>query len=119
MQVWHIHERRSQTDSLAVPAVVVGIILGPVAAKFLDVNRWGAAEDGQQAPVTLGLCRVVIGVQLVIAGFQLPQKFLKARWLEMAICLLPVMTIMWVCTSLCILIVIPKMTLVSLTGLLL
>lgn len=28
----------------------------------------------------------------------------------MAICLLPVMTIMWLCTSLCILVTIPKMT---------
>jgi len=28
----------------------------------------------------------------------------------MALCLLPVMTIMWLCTSLCILVVIPKMT---------
>ena len=96
-----------------MPAVVIGIILGPVAANFLNVARWGTAADDQQAPVTLGLCRVVIGVQLVIAGFQLPAKFLKTRWLEMAICLLPVMTIMWLATTLCILIVIPNMSLVS------
>ena len=97
-----------------MPAVVIGIILGPVAANFLNVARWGSAADDQQAPVTLGICRVVIGVQLVIAGFQLPAKFLKTRWLEMAICLLPVMTIMWLATTLCILIVIPNMSLVSL-----
>lgn len=56
------------------------------------------------------MCRLVIGVQLVIAGFQLPAKYQKARWKEMALCLLPIMTIMWLCTSICILIMIPKLS---------
>lgn len=63
----------------------------------------------------------------MIAGFQLPAKYQAANWKEMAICLLPVMvglsrlqsektswltfkTIMWLCTSLCILIIIPKLS---------
>lgn len=37
------------------------------------------------------MCRVVIGVQLVMAGYQLPAKYPAARWREMAILLLPVM----------------------------
>jgi NhaP-type Na+/H+ or K+/H+ antiporter len=59
------------------------------------------------------MCRIVIGVQLVIAGFQLPAKYQQANWKEMAICLLPVMTIMWIFTSACIYITIPKMSLLS------
>lgn len=101
-QVWYLGE--------ALPAVFFGIILGPIASKFLDAERWGSAEAGQQEAISLGLCRVVIGVQLVIAGFQLPAKYQQTRWKEMAICLLPVMTIMWICTSLCVLITIPKLT---------
>ncbi|KAF2003193.1 Na(+)/H(+) antiporter 1 [Amniculicola lignicola CBS 123094] len=101
-QVWYLGE--------ALPAVVVGIILGPIAAKFLSAMRWGSGEEGQQEAITLGLCRIVIGVQLVIAGFQLPAKYQAANWKEMAICLLPVMTIMWLCASLCILITIPKLS---------
>lgn len=101
-QVWYLGE--------ALPAVFFGIILGPIASKFLDAERWGSAEKGQQEAISLGLCRVVIGVQLVIAGFQLPAKYQQTRWKEMAICLLPVMTIMWICTSLCVLITIPKLT---------
>lgn len=100
--VWYLGE--------ALPAVLFGIILGPIAAKFLDANRWGSAEEGQREAITLGMCRIVIGVQLVIAGFQLPAKYQQHNWKEMAICLLPVMTIMWICTSLCILVTIPKMT---------
>jgi NhaP-type Na+/H+ or K+/H+ antiporter len=118
----------------SVPAVLLGIILGPIAAKFLDAERWGSIIEGQQEAITLvgyswcsksrlrdmiltdsseGMCRIVIGVQLVIAGFQLPAKYQQANWKEMAICLLPVMTIMWVCTSFCIYITIPKMTVLA------
>jgi len=59
------------------------------------------------------MCRIVIGVQLVIAGFQLPARYQQHNWKEMAICLLPVMTIMWIFTSMCIYIIIPKMTLLT------
>ncbi|OAL43561.1 Na(+)/H(+) antiporter 1 [Pyrenochaeta sp. DS3sAY3a] len=104
-QVWYLGE--------ALPAVLLGIILGPLAAKFLDAERWGSGVEGQQEAITLGMCRIVIGVQLVIAGFQLPAKYQQANWKEMAICLLPVMTIMWLFTSLCIYITIPKMTLLT------
>jgi len=104
-QVWYLGE--------ALPAVVFGIILGPLAAKFIDAERWGSAAEGQQEAITLGMCRIVIGVQLVIAGFQLPARYQQHNWKEMAICLLPVMTIMWIFTSMCIYIIIPKMTLLT------
>lgn len=59
------------------------------------------------------MARVVIGVQLVIAGFQLPAKYQQLRWKEMALCLLPIMTIMWLCTTLCLLATVPKITLLA------
>jgi NhaP-type Na+/H+ or K+/H+ antiporter len=59
------------------------------------------------------VARVVIGVQLVIAGFQLPAKYQQIRWKEMALCLLPIMTIMWLCTTLCLLAAVPKITLLA------
>ncbi|KAK0623859.1 Cation/H+ exchanger [Immersiella caudata] len=97
----------------ALPAVFVGVILGPIAAKFIDSSRWGSAADGQTSVITLGVARVVIGVQLVIAGYQLPAKYLLTRWVDMALCLLPIMTIMWLCTTLCLLATIPKVTLLA------
>jgi NhaP-type Na+/H+ or K+/H+ antiporter len=96
-----------------VPSVVFGIILGPIAAKFLDSERWGSAAEGQTSAITLGLARVVISVQLVIAGYQLPAKYQWYNWREMAICLLPVMTLMWLCTTVCLLVAIPKLTFLS------
>jgi NhaP-type Na+/H+ or K+/H+ antiporter len=92
---------------------LIGVILGPIAAKFIDSSRWGSAAEGQTSDITLGIARVVIGVQLVIAGFQLPAKYNLLRWKEMALCLLPIMTIMWLCTTLCILTTVPKLTLLA------
>lgn len=84
-QVWYLGE--------ALPAVVVGIALGQVGARWIDPRAWGF-DDGQeqQNAITLGLCRIVIGVQLVIAGFQLPRKYQLQRWKEMALLLLAAMT---------------------------
>jgi sodium/hydrogen antiporter len=104
-QTWYLGE--------ALPAVVFGAMLGPMAARWLDARMWGMAIIGQVPAITLGMCRLVIGIQLVIAGFQLPARFLHYRWKEMLICLLPVMTIMWLCTTACIVATIPKLTLLA------
>ncbi|KAJ3540986.1 hypothetical protein NM208_g4814 [Fusarium decemcellulare] len=104
-QAWYLGE--------ALPAMVMGIILGPVSAKFLDSERWGAAQEGQSEAIALGLMRVVIGVQLVIAGYQLPAKYNVIRWKELVMCLLPIMTLMWLCTTGCILATIPKLSLLA------
>ncbi|KAH9908360.1 Sodium/hydrogen exchanger family-domain-containing protein [Xylariomycetidae sp. FL2044] len=101
--VWYLGE--------ALPAVAMGIILGPLAAKFIDPERWGSAEGPEQvAAITYPAMRIMIGIQLVIAGFQLPAKYLKTRFKEMLICLLPVMTLMWLLTSLCVFATIPNLT---------
>jgi NhaP-type Na+/H+ or K+/H+ antiporter len=93
--------------------MVFGIVLGPIAARFVDSERWGSAVAGQVPDITLGITRVVIGVQLVMAGYQLPAKYPWHRWKDMAILLIPVMTIMWLCTTGCIMLMIPRLTLVS------
>lgn len=60
-----------------------------------------------------GLMRVVIGIQLVIAGYQLPAKYNVTRWKELFMCLIPVMTLMWLCTTGCILATVPKVSLLA------
>ncbi|RDA93749.1 hypothetical protein CP533_0206 [Ophiocordyceps camponoti-saundersi (nom. inval.)] len=104
-QQWYLGE--------ALPAMMIGIILGPVATRFIDSERWASAEKGQTPEIALGVTRVMIGLQLVIAGYQLPAKYNLIRWKEMAMCLLPIMTIMWLSTTLCILAAIPKVTLLA------
>ncbi|KAI0399963.1 Sodium/hydrogen exchanger family-domain-containing protein [Xylaria palmicola] len=97
----------------ALPAFGIGVILGPVAARFLDPTRWGSAAPGQEAAITLGLMRVMIGIQLVITGYQLPARYPQWRFKELAVCLIPIMILMWLCTSMCILAAIPNLSLLS------
>lgn len=97
----------------ALPAVFIGVILGPIAAKIIDSERWGSGINGQTSDITLGLTRVMIGVQLVIAGFQLPSKYQQLRWKEMLMCLIPIMTVMWLCTTACIMTTVPNITLLA------
>ncbi|KAK5945677.1 hypothetical protein PMZ80_002883 [Knufia obscura] len=98
---------------IEVPAVAFGVLLGPLATRWLDSRKWGEAIIGQQPAITLGMCRLVIGVQLVIAGFQLPARYGQYRWKELLVCLLPIMTIMWLCTTACVMATIPKITLLA------
>lgn len=95
---------------IEVPAVIFGALLGPLTARWLDSRKWGEAIIGQQPAITLGMCRLVIGVQLVIAGFQLPAQYGRYRWKELLVCLLPIMTIMWLCTTACVMATVPKVT---------
>ena len=44
---------RTPSDARKVPAVAVGILLGPIASKFLDSDRWGSAAPDQQGAITL------------------------------------------------------------------
>lgn len=44
-QDWYLGE--------ALPAVIIGIVLGPVAAKFLDSERWGHSIKDQTEYITL------------------------------------------------------------------
>ncbi|KAI1478539.1 Cation/H+ exchanger [Daldinia eschscholtzii] len=103
--VWYLGE--------ALPAVLTGMILGPIAAKFLDAKRWGYSTPGQQDAITLGIMRVMIGIQLVIAGYQLPARYLHLHRKAIIVCLVPIMALMWLATSVCVLATIPKVSLLA------
>ena len=87
--------------------------MGPLAINWLDSRKWGSAIIGQVPDITLGLTRVVIGVQLVMAGYQLPAQFVRYRWKEMFIILIVVMTLMWLCTAACMMALVPNITLLA------
>jgi sodium/hydrogen antiporter len=87
--------------------------MGPLAINWLDSRKWGSAIIGQVPDITLGMTRVVIGVQLVMAGYQLPARYVQYRWKEMFIILIVVMTLMWLCTAACMMALVPKITLLA------
>ncbi|KAK8078821.1 hypothetical protein PG994_002628 [Apiospora phragmitis] len=99
----------------ALPAMCIGIVLGPILANFLNNTRWGPGDlsEEQKSAITLGFMRVMISVQLLIAGYQLPAKYVVANWRNMAALLLPIMTLMWLCTTACLLAAVPQITLLA------
>ncbi|RAH57492.1 plasma membrane antiporter [Aspergillus piperis CBS 112811] len=104
-QRWYLGE--------ALPAFMVGICFGPAGAKILNVSQWGGDSANETSEIAYGLARLVIGVQLVKVGYELPKKYLRQRMVEMIICLLPLMTISWLATSACVKLVIPHISFLS------
>ncbi|KKK14834.1 hypothetical protein ARAM_004922 [Aspergillus rambellii] len=102
-QRWYLGE--------ALPAFLIGIAFGPLGAKLLVVDHWGSNDGGSAtSAISYAMTRLVIGIQLVKVGYQLPKKYLKRRFKEMTICLLPLMTIGWIVTSACIMLMIPNIS---------
>lgn len=55
-------------------------------------------------------CRLVLGVQLVIAGIQLPPKYLKTEWKSLFYLLGPGMVLMWLFSSMLIWALVPNLS---------
>ncbi|UZJ56160.1 hypothetical protein CBS101457_005480 [Exobasidium rhododendri] len=80
-------------------AVIVGIILERSGSIPSDLGgKPGGASDPLDE-VALSLSRLVIGIQLVLVGIQLPQKYPLVEFKSLAILLLPVMASMWLTTT--------------------
>ncbi|KAL4764128.1 putative plasma membrane antiporter [Aspergillus foveolatus] len=96
---------------VTLPAFALGAAFGPSAANFLRVPHHGSNEsESTTSEVTYALARLVIGIQLVKAGYELPKRYLKRRLKEMTLCLLPLMAIGWVASSACIKLMVPHIS---------
>ena len=60
--------------------------------------------------INLYFTRLVLGVQLVIAGVQLPHRYLRTEWKSLALLLGPGMTTMWMSASLIVFAMVPDFT---------
>lgn len=85
--------------SEALISTIAGVIFSPHATNLirpLDYAR-GNVEDLET--ITLYFTRLVLGVQLVLAGVQLPSKYLWKEMKSLSILLGPGMIAMWLSTS--------------------
>ncbi|KAH0613617.1 uncharacterized protein H6S33_005503 [Morchella sextelata] len=62
---------------------------------------------------TRNLTRLVLGIQLVIVGVQLPSKYLLLEGKSLAMLLGPVMTFMWIMSSIIVWIFVPQVTMLG------
>ncbi|KAF2640801.1 hypothetical protein P280DRAFT_498631 [Massarina eburnea CBS 473.64] len=93
--------------SEALISLVAGLIFSPHATNLIRPEHYALGDPEVLGTITLYFSRLVLGVQLVLAGVQLPSKYLKTEWKGLALLLGPGMTIMWLVTSLLIFAFVP------------
>ena len=86
--------------SEALISTFAGLIFSPHATNFIKPLEYANENVEHLETITLYFSRLVLGVQLVLAGVQLPSKYLKKEWKSLSLMLGPGMCAMWMSTSL-------------------
>lgn len=81
-------------------SLLAGVAFSPHAANFVKPLQYANGSTADLDTITLYFTRLVLGVQLVLAGVQLPSKYLLREWKSLSLLLGPGMTAMWLCSSL-------------------
>jgi NhaP-type Na+/H+ or K+/H+ antiporter len=92
-----------------VISLVAGVIFSPHVTNLIRPLQYSLGNEATLATVTLFFSRLVLGIQLVIAGVQLPSKYLQREWRGLAYLLGPGMVAMWVCSSLLVWAMVPDL----------
>ncbi|KAF2121258.1 Sodium/hydrogen exchanger family-domain-containing protein [Lophiotrema nucula] len=95
--------------SEALISLVAGLIFSPHATNLLRPMQYALGNEETLDTITLYFTRLVLGVQLVLAGVQLPSKYLKKEWKSLALLLGPGMVVMWLVTSLLVFAFVPHL----------
>ena len=98
----------SLTTSYIVISLLAGVTFSPHVTNLIRPLEYAGSEANLNA-ITLSFSRLVLGVQLVLAGVQLPSRYLQKEWKSLAVLLGPAMTSMWAVSSLIIWAVIPDL----------
>ncbi|KAB5585930.1 Sodium/hydrogen exchanger family-domain-containing protein [Coniochaeta sp. 2T2.1] len=94
--------------SEALISLLAGVAFSPPAANWVRPLDYAGSQENLDA-VTLYFSRLVLGIQLVLAGVQLPSRYLKKQWRPLSLLLGPIMAAMWVSTSLIIWALVPNL----------
>ena len=104
------HERTAHNTADAVPSCVTGILFGPLVANVLNPFEWVGHDTDTFIDFTMQLSRIVIGLQVLFTGVNLPKQYIRREWLSLTMLLLPIMTCAWLSVGLLIWAIIPGLT---------
>ncbi|KAJ5477016.1 hypothetical protein N7539_007160 [Penicillium diatomitis] len=94
--------------SEALISLLAGIVFSPHAANFIRPKDYALHNELNLEEITLHFTRLVLGVQLFLAGVQLPKRYLQVEWRSLALLLGPGMGAMWICSSLVVWAMVPN-----------
>ncbi|GAA6057769.1 hypothetical protein JCM3770_006835 [Rhodotorula araucariae] len=81
--------------SSALISLCVGIAVGPIGLDWISPWQWVNGDESARHNLTFQLTRIVIGIQVMFAGIDLPAAYLRREAKSLAMLLLPIMTIGW------------------------
>ncbi|EED15005.1 Na/H antiporter, putative [Talaromyces stipitatus ATCC 10500] len=99
--------------SEALISTLAGVVFSPHAANFIKPMDYAMDSQRNLDAITLYFTRLVLGVQLVIAGVQLPGRYLQTEWKSLALLLGPGMAVMWLSSGLLIWGLVPNISFVE------
>lgn len=89
--------------------MLVGIAFSPHGANFIRPLDYALGSVENLELITMYFTRLVLGVQLVLAGVQLPKRYLQVEWKSLSLLLGPGMAAMWMCSSLLVWAMVPDL----------
>ena len=107
----HIHRyllKERYYLSEALISTIAGVILSPHATNFVRPLQYANGNEIDLETITLYFTRLVLGVQLVLAGVQLPNKYLWKQWRSLSLLLGPGLFLMWIVSSLLVWAMVPN-----------
>ncbi|KAF2679220.1 hypothetical protein K458DRAFT_375365 [Lentithecium fluviatile CBS 122367] len=93
-------------------SLAAGALLSPSGIHLLRPHQY-FPSPAALSTATLNFTRLVLGIQLVIAGVRLPSAYLRTSWRSLSILLGPGMLGMWLTTSTLAWLLVPGLTLVQ------
>ena len=79
-------------------------------ADIINPFEWFGNDREVFLDFTMQLARVIIGLQVLFTGCNLPKQYIKKEWVSLFVLLLPVMTCGWMCTGLLVWAIVPGLT---------
>lgn len=95
-----------------LPETLIALLAGVLfsqGATFIRPLEYADGSPQRLEEVTLYFTRLVLDVQLVLAGVQLPNRYLSREWRSLGLLLGPGMISMWIITSLLVWAMVPHL----------
>lgn len=91
-------------------SLLAGVTFSPHALNWIRPLEYAGSSVSHLDEITWYFSRLVLGVQLVIAGVQLPSRYVRTEWRSLSILLGPGMTAMWISSSLLVWAMVPHLS---------
>src|ERR1700749_641220 len=91
-----------------VISLIAGIVLSHLAG-FVRPDEYACRDDTDIDSITLAFSRLVLGVQLVLTGIQLPSRYIFTARRSLCYLLGPTLTLMWLSAGLVIWLMLPRL----------